>query len=159
MCLRVTCGRAPVLRQIGRRIATDKMIMCLILLLLLGVLGIIVAKVTLVSSSLVLSLWWPLVSPLLSLSLKQTTRREVPACAVVPCAVGACLRAPTVCLHQGGEQRSARKHVWKRIACFSTHTNMPQAANLMPSDGDAEPIDCALDFTQTTKKCLEQVWV
>lgn len=63
-----------VLRQIGRRIATDKMIMCLILLLILGILGILVAK----------------------------------------------------------------------------------AANLMPSDGDSEPIDCALDFTQTTKKCLEQ---
>jgi SNARE protein len=35
-----------VIKQIGRRIATDKMIVCLILAILLGILGIIIAKAT-----------------------------------------------------------------------------------------------------------------
>ena len=34
-----------MLRQIGRRIATDKMIMCLLLVIILGILAVIVGKV------------------------------------------------------------------------------------------------------------------
>ena len=45
------CVGAAVLRQIGKRMATDKMIMCLILGLFLGVVGIIVAKVSCASPS------------------------------------------------------------------------------------------------------------
>jgi ABC-type antimicrobial peptide transport system permease subunit len=49
-----------VLRQIGRRMATDKMIMCLILGLFIGVVGIIVAKVSWASLSSVGVLGFPL---------------------------------------------------------------------------------------------------
>lgn len=42
------------------------------------------------------------------------------------------------------------------VGCFFLGIPRAQAANLMPGDGDGEVINCALDFTKATKKCMEE---